>query len=44
MRQSFFAAGDIPWDEIPGVKLVGAVLGILLLGAAIRSMFGKGGR
>jgi hypothetical protein len=44
MRQTLLAAEEIPWHEIPGVKLVGAVLGILLLGAAIRSMFGKGGR
>ncbi|MFX0594817.1 hypothetical protein [Melissospora conviva] len=35
---------EIPWTEIPGVRLVGVVLGGLLLLAAIRSMFGKGGR
>lgn len=29
------------WDEIPGVVLVGVVLGVALLIAAIRGMFGK---
>ncbi|HET8683711.1 MAG TPA: hypothetical protein VFM54_17860 [Micromonosporaceae bacterium] len=29
-----------PWTDIPGVRLVGAVLGALLLLAAIRAMFG----
>lgn len=28
-------------DDIPGVVLVGAVLGVLLLWAAIRAVFGK---
>jgi hypothetical protein len=30
-----------PWYDIPGVRIVGAVLGTLLLIAAIRSMFGR---
>jgi len=30
-----------PWDDIPGVVILGAVLGVLLLWAAIRAMFGK---
>lgn len=35
------AAETVDWHDIPGVRLVGAVLGILLLVAAIRSMFGR---
>jgi hypothetical protein len=27
--------------DIPGVRIVGAILGILLVAAAIRAMFGK---
>ncbi|SDZ33613.1 hypothetical protein SAMN05444365_110124 [Micromonospora pattaloongensis] len=38
------AAQDVSWHDIPAVKLLGGVLGILLLVAALRSMFGKGGR
>ncbi|WP_329109201.1 hypothetical protein OG792_10835 [Micromonospora sp. NBC_01699] len=38
------AAQDTSWYDIPGVRLVGAVLGTLLLIAAIRSVFGRGGR
>ena len=39
-------AGDAPrpWDEIPVVVLTGVVLGVLLLIAAIRAMFGKRGK
>jgi hypothetical protein len=29
------------WAEIPGVRLLGAVLGVLLLVAAIRALFGR---
>lgn len=29
------------WYDVPGVRVVGAVLGILLVVAAIRRMFGK---
>lgn len=36
------AAEETPWSEIPGVQLIGAILGILLLVAAIRALFGKG--
>lgn len=36
------AAEETSWYDIPGVRLVGAVLGTLLLLAAIRSMFDKG--
>jgi hypothetical protein len=32
-------AADQNWTDIPGVRIVGAVLGILLLIAAIRAMF-----
>ncbi|MEV4756695.1 hypothetical protein AB0J86_16485 [Micromonospora sp. NPDC049559] len=44
MHQLVTAAEDTSWYDIPGVRLVGAVLGALLLLAAIRSMFGRGGR
>lgn len=36
------AAEEVSWHDIPGVQVVGAVLGVLLLVAALRSMFGKG--
>jgi hypothetical protein len=36
------AAEETSWHDIPGVQVVGAVLGILLLVAALRAMFGKG--
>lgn len=29
------------WAGVPGIRVVGAVLGILILVAAIRAMFGK---
>lgn len=29
------------WYDVPGVQILGAVLGTLLLVAAIRSIFGK---
>lgn len=31
---------DTSWFDIPAVRIVGAILGVLLLIAAIRSMFG----
>ena len=34
-------AADQSWAEIPAVRVVGGVLGILLLIAAIRAMFRK---
>jgi len=34
-------AADRSWSEIPGVRIVGAVLGLLLLLAAIRAVFRK---
>ncbi len=34
-------AADRSWTEIPGVRILGAILGILLLFAAIRAMFRK---
>ncbi|MDG4770431.1 hypothetical protein [Solwaraspora sp. WMMD792] len=37
-----YAAEETSWQDIPGVQVVGAVLGILLLIAALRAMFGKG--
>lgn len=38
------AAEEVAWQDIPGVRLVGAVLGTVLLIAAIRALFGRGGR
>ncbi|WP_158624145.1 hypothetical protein [Micromonospora sp. HM5-17] len=38
------AAEDTAWSDIPGVRLVGAILGTVLLVAALRAMFGKSGR
>jgi hypothetical protein len=37
------AAPDDPrsWEDIPGVALVGVVIGIVLLVAAVRAMFGR---
>lgn len=34
-------AADRPWSEIPGVHLIGGILGILLVLAAIRYLFRK---
>ncbi|MDG4766590.1 hypothetical protein O7632_21185 [Solwaraspora sp. WMMD406] len=36
-----WVAQETSWQDIPGVQVVGAVLGILLLLAALRAMFGK---
>lgn len=33
-------AEPVSWTDIPAVRLLGAVLGIVLLLAAIRAMFG----
>jgi hypothetical protein len=33
-----------PWEDIPGAVLVGVVIGVVLLWAAIRAMFGKKGK
>jgi hypothetical protein len=38
---TLLAAEPRPWNEIPVVVLTGIVLGVLLLVAAIRAMFGK---
>ncbi|MFY1632636.1 hypothetical protein ACN27F_04985 [Solwaraspora sp. WMMB335] len=35
-------AAETSWHDIPGVQLIGGVLGVLLLIAALRAMFGKG--
>lgn len=35
-------AADRAWSEIPGVRLVGAIAGTLLLVAAIRAAIGRG--
>ncbi len=34
-------AADRPWNEIPGVGVVGGIIGILIIVVAIRSMFRK---
>ncbi|HYN94010.1 MAG TPA: hypothetical protein VES42_09205 [Pilimelia sp.] len=39
---SSVAAEEVPWTEIPAVRLLGLVIGGLLLLVAIRSMFGGG--
>jgi hypothetical protein len=33
-----------PWEDIPGAVLVGVAVGVVLLVAAIRAMFGKKGK
>jgi hypothetical protein len=33
---------EASWYDIPAVQVLGAILGSLLLVAAIRSMFGRG--
>jgi ElaB/YqjD/DUF883 family membrane-anchored ribosome-binding protein len=38
------AAAERPWTDIGAVKLLGLVLGALLLLAAIRLVLGRGGR
>lgn len=35
------AAEEVSWSEVPGVRLLGLVVGALLLVAAIRAMFGR---
>jgi hypothetical protein len=35
------AAEPVPWTEIPAVRILGAILGVLLIVAAIRAMFGR---
>jgi hypothetical protein len=32
---------DVSWYDIPAVQILGAILGTLLLIAAIRAMFGR---
>ncbi|WP_412539579.1 hypothetical protein R8Z50_27560 [Longispora sp. K20-0274] len=32
---------DRAWDDIPAVKLVGLILGAMIMFVAIRSIFGK---
>ena len=34
-------AEHVSWTEIPGVRIIGAILGVLLIAAAIRAMFGR---
>lgn len=36
-----FAQGTRPWEDIPGVVLVGIIVGLGFLVVAIRMMFGK---
>ncbi|WP_255408570.1 hypothetical protein [Plantactinospora sp. KBS50] len=35
------AAADTSWYDIPGVRIVGAIAGVVFLVAAIRAMFGR---
>jgi len=39
--QVLAGAAERNWDDIPAVKLVGLVIGAVLIVAAIRAMFGK---
>jgi hypothetical protein len=32
---------EVSWYDVPAVQILGAILGTLLLVAAIRAMFGK---
>ncbi|GAB3983195.1 hypothetical protein V1634_24985 [Plantactinospora veratri] len=41
LPQQLLAAEETSWFDIPGVRLVGAILGTVLLVAALRSMFGR---
>jgi hypothetical protein len=34
-------AADQSWFDIPGVQVVGGIIGVLLLLVAVRSMFGR---
>jgi hypothetical protein len=38
---AMFLAADRPWTDIPGVALVGIVMGVAFIWIAIRFMFGK---
>jgi hypothetical protein len=38
------AAEQVPWTDIPAVRILGALLGTLLIIAAIRGIFGGKGR
>lgn len=38
------AAEPVAWSDIPAVRILGAILGVLLIVAAIRAMFGGKGR
>jgi hypothetical protein len=38
---AFLAAEDTPWGQIPGVVLVGILMGLGFLIVAIRAMFKK---
>jgi hypothetical protein len=44
MSAILLAAEEANWSDIPAVRLLGAVLGTVLLIAAVRSLFGRGGR
>ena len=37
-----WAADTVSWNDIPGVQIFGAILGIALVLYAIRRIFGKG--
>jgi hypothetical protein len=37
----FLVAEPRPWSDIPGVQIIGVIVGLVILWAAIRAMFGK---
>jgi hypothetical protein len=39
--EEFLDMDEVSWYDVPAVQILGAVLGTLLLVAAVRSMFGK---
>ncbi|GIG98394.1 hypothetical protein Pma05_49670 [Plantactinospora mayteni] len=41
LPRHLLAAEEPSWFDIPGVRIVGAILGTVLLVAALRSMFGR---
>ena len=41
MNTVLVVAAERSWDEVPGAKLVGILMGIAFLFIAIRMMFGK---
>jgi hypothetical protein len=40
-QASWDLAAERDWQDVPGVRVVGAILGVLLIVAAIRALFGR---